>query len=342
MNKANSLIMLMCIFLSLLLVGCEKGEINSSYYNDSSDSTVNGNVQSSQVAIDNVNFEYKYVNNSDYDGIIITGYNGSEEVVTVPSEIDGKMVVGTEDIFQQNTTLRSVIISDGIKYIGKDSFLFCESLTEVKLPDSLEHIDRSAFSQCKMLERIHIPNNVTSIGDSAFNGCGLRNITIPSCVKYIGPHSFSGCQNLSSIIIPGSIQIIEDYAFYWCDKLEKVTISHGIVTIEDNAFEGCEKLTEITLPDSVKYLGDSVFLGCTSLESVQLSDQIQMSGSNLFSKCNANICITYLGKKYTSNDLGDLETDLNTWDCTYCGKENTSTYLTCKYCDKFRDTKLNN
>ncbi|MBQ6583707.1 MAG: leucine-rich repeat domain-containing protein [Alistipes sp.] len=51
-----------------------------------------------------------------------------------------------------------------------------------------------------------IPNRVTSIEESAFESCcGLKSITIPNCVRYIGRYAFCRCNNLTSVYCKATI-----------------------------------------------------------------------------------------------------------------------------------------
>ena len=55
--------------------------------------------------------------------------------------------------------LKSVIIADGVHYIGVEAFKGCENLNCVVLPVSISSIDNSAFENCPKLERIRFLGN---------------------------------------------------------------------------------------------------------------------------------------------------------------------------------------
>lgn len=78
---------------------------------------------------------------------LITGFNGSDEHIVIPSRIDGFEVYGISANAFEGYSFSSVIISDGV-----------------------EHIDWFAFYNCPKLSSITIPASVTSIGYSAFDG----------------------------------------------------------------------------------------------------------------------------------------------------------------------------
>ncbi len=70
---------------------------------------------------------------------------------------------------QKNST--SYVIPGGIKSIGDDAFLLCESLTSITIPDSVTRIGDRAFEGCSSLKSITIPDSVRSVGKGAFDGC---------------------------------------------------------------------------------------------------------------------------------------------------------------------------
>lgn len=132
---------------------------------------------------------------------MITGYNGTDTVVVIPSKINGVTV----------------------ETIGHTAFRY-SSVTSVTIPDSVTFISDSAFAYCSNLTNISIPNSVTSIGFSAFGGCTkLESITLPSSLRSISEALFSGCSQLTTIHIPVSVTSIENDAFDGCPSSMTVT-----------------------------------------------------------------------------------------------------------------------
>ena len=188
---------------------------------------------------------HKYYNMGDYESkdldnetVEITKYNGSAAELEIPPEINGKKVTSIgESAFEKCTSLKNVIIPEGVTDIGFSSFYLCTNLTNVT-----------------------IPNGVTSIGSNAFAQCtNLTNVTIPDSVTNLGERAFIVCSSLKSITIPGSIKTIKNNTFYSCENLTNVIISDGVTTIENSAFIYCSSLTYVTIPRSVTSIGKNAF-----------------------------------------------------------------------------------
>ena len=187
----------------------------------------------------------------------------------------------------KDSSVKSVVISDGVTSICDRAFDGCEGLTSVTIPDSVTSIGWSAFYNCTGLTNITIPDSVISIGDSAFAKCtGLTSITIGNAVTGIGRSAFKDCTGLTSIMIPDSVTSIGDGAFYGCTGLTSITIPDGVTSIGKYAFYGCSSLTSITIPDSVTSIGDSAFSGCEKLTGITIPVSVTDIGSYAFYKTN--------------------------------------------------------
>ena len=88
------------------------------------------------------------------------------------------------------SSIKTVVIEDGVTSIGVYAFYNCTGLTSVTIPNSVTSIGDGAFYDCSSLTTVTIPNSVTSIGYWAFEGCtGLTSITCeaitpPTCGEY--------------------------------------------------------------------------------------------------------------------------------------------------------------
>ncbi len=149
------------------------------------------------------------------DGTVsITKYNGSDEEVAIPSEIEGKKVtaIGYRSFSEEGSLfhyLKKVIIPDTVTLIGEFAFIGCTELANIDIPNSVIYIDDDSFYGCTGLSNVIIPDNVTYIGWNSFYGCtGLTSVTMGKNVRVIYDSAFVGCTGLSSINIPSSVNEI--------------------------------------------------------------------------------------------------------------------------------------
>lgn len=71
----------------------------------------------------------------------------------------------------------NVAISEGITFIGPDTFRNCKNITSITLPNSTEYIGAYAFAGCSKLTGLTIPGNVDFIGYSIIDHCdSLGNV----------------------------------------------------------------------------------------------------------------------------------------------------------------------
>ena len=176
-----------------------------------------------------------YLSNTYEDGVGVIKFNGPFTYMDISS-------------FKDCKTLTSIILPEGVRYIGAYAFKGCSSLVNINLPNSLIEIGTEAFQECASLVNITIPDSVTLIEGWAFCGCiSLTNVIIPNSVTTIGYRTFSNCRSLASIIIPDSVTSIRAEAFYDCTSLTSVTIGDSVAEIKEKAFYNCTSLTKVDI-----------------------------------------------------------------------------------------------
>lgn len=107
-------------------------------------------------------------------------FNGCESLESI------KLPKGTEFecngnwAFADCTSLKEIILEDGIKNIGMGTFYECTSLTTIDFPDSIEEIGISAFENCTSLKSLHFGKGIKRIKSKAFSGCkSLKTVYLP-------------------------------------------------------------------------------------------------------------------------------------------------------------------
>ena len=131
-------------------------------------------------------YEY-YV--TDDGNIGISGYEGEETDLQIPSKIDGKPVTEISGLWF-NDSLKSVVIPESVKIIMAYTFQGCTSLQKVTILGA-EAIYNDAFSHCESLSDVSLPDTLTSISLNAFVDCkSLKSVTIPKSVTEIKDFAF--------------------------------------------------------------------------------------------------------------------------------------------------------
>ena len=181
----------------------------------------------------------------DCDTVLEKGYTyWNEDNLTWKLDADGTLTISgtgamknynnTDNLspVYKNSSVKKVVIEDGVTNIGERAFYDCSSLTSITIPDSVTSIGTSAFNGCISLPSITLPDSVTSIGNFAFEWCsGLSSITLSNNITSIGDFAFHGCP-LTSITIPDSVTSIGEMAFHSCSNLKSITIPDSVTSIE--------------------------------------------------------------------------------------------------------------
>ena len=238
----------------------------------------------------------------------MVGYAGSEETITIPLSFNGGVVNSVGSRFLEgNTTVKKVIIPDGIDTIDNEAFaeneyveeveiagsvfnlgtrMFyrCKALKKVTFNEGITEIPDECFNQVEALETIEIPSTVKRIGDNAFFMSNITELTIPASVTELGSSFASSMPYLTKVVVEGDIETNKDASgwFSSCPLLTSVEFSGSVEEFPMACFMSCTGLTEFTIPDSVVTLGDRCFSGCTSLATITLGENTSNFGEDCF------------------------------------------------------------
>ena len=76
------------------------------------------------------------------------------------------------------TSLEYIGLSEGLRWISKEAFKFCENLREIELPDSTEILEE-AFFRCEALGKVRLPKRFRSMKKEElgkyFYGCPVTD-----------------------------------------------------------------------------------------------------------------------------------------------------------------------
>lgn len=150
--------------------------------------------------------------------IDIYEYNGNEEVLTVPSKIDGITVCSMGGIvFYDNETLREVTLPKTIVTVSQGVFKTAYALEKISIENPTEagfHTIDGVFFNGKQLvayppakqgDFYVIPEGTTDILNGAFFGCAdLKKIVVPSSAVYYRTCAFAKCKQPIDIILKGT------------------------------------------------------------------------------------------------------------------------------------------
>lgn len=125
--------------------------------------------------------------------------------------------------YPYRSSIRKIIISQGIQELGWYNFTGCENLTEIEIANSVTHLGYGTFVACNSLESVILPDSIKHIGWDVFFNCkNLKNVTLSNHLLQLGYHVFFGCESLETITIPASVKEIGMNCFKGCFNLKKV------------------------------------------------------------------------------------------------------------------------
>ena len=183
----------------------------------------------------------------------------------------------------ENTTLKEVILPEGLISIEEAAFANCTALEKLNVPSTVNTLGRWILENTKVTS-FTIPQGVTEIPASCFYGSAITTINIPQSVKTIGNWAFQDAK-LTEVVIPSSVTSIGKWAF-GCDNdnptLQSVIIEADITEIPECCFYLQTKLTSLSLPEGITAIGDDAFCGC-KISSLTLPSSLKTIGARAFS-----------------------------------------------------------
>lgn len=177
------------------------------------------------------------------------------------------------------------------------------TLKEVILPEGLTTIEDAAFANCTVLEKLNVPSTVTTLGRWILENTKVASFTIPEGVTTI-PASCFYASALTSMVVPKTVTSFatiyeEDYgdcswAFIKCMQLTSLVVEAPVNTIPNDFFSSADydindiivktNLTSLVLPDEVETIGAGAFNGCP-IKDLKLPANLKSIGDEAFAYC---------------------------------------------------------
>lgn len=213
--KAKKLVVLLtavCLLGTMVACGEEKGSQSTkdgqTTVQDDTKET-KGNAEHYDVITEEIVRNYPTTDVSQFEyqsagpeGIRIVGYLGTDEIVSIPEEIDGQPVIELMAIFQaenpeyseemhemyRQTKVRGVYIPESVKTIGGSFYL--NSYIEVVVCEAVENLEPDVFYACPNLHTLILGNSLKKIGDifqkKVITDCGsLEEVYLPETLETI-------------------------------------------------------------------------------------------------------------------------------------------------------------
>lgn len=218
------------------------------------------------------------------DGIEITGYTGSDELVVIPESIDGLPVMAVaKDAFTGN--VRRVVIPRTVKNIAANAFSGCEKLKEVVIFDSVVTVSNSSFPAA--LSTVILNAQRKPVYSGAIEGSfaikyeRLRTVEGKKIVIVSGSSSLNGINSpLFEELMPGYSVVnfgtnVANPAMFFLDVISKY-VSEGDITVHAPEFNSASSM-------GGNKFHAKVFRGCEQcydiFRDIDVSDYIDFWGS---------------------------------------------------------------
>ncbi len=167
--------------------------------------------------------------------------------------------------YNNRSSIKSVVIEEGVIAIGAYSFYNCTNLVSVKIADTVDTLGSYCFRSCTSLKGIVLPAGAWWYWNELFLDCtSLKWAVLPE-----------GCSSYSGSIAVGT--------FKNCTSLEEVYVGSQHTSINTDAFNGCSKLKGI-----IWNSGEITSVGSNGLKNVPGTCVFSSHSGNLSSWAASN------------------------------------------------------
>lgn len=240
---------------------------------------------------------------SENNAAFLTGYEGADTRLTIPSKVEGIPVkgIGNGAFGSSAEKLEEVSIPEGVETIECNAFHYAKELKRITLPSTLRGISTLPINNCGKLEAIEVregASSVCSVSGVLFSKDRKKLLYCPSAIgdtykipdgtEEIVYGAFEGT-SAGTIIFPESLKKIGNYAFFDAAGLESLSLPEHLEYIGDCAFDGYKYsiddeeapvLDNVYIGPDVSYIGGRAFSKLKIINFEVSGDNRAFSGVN--------------------------------------------------------------
>jgi len=193
--------------------------------------------------------------------------------------------------FRNSSLVGSLIIPEGVEYIGTEAFVNNKGLSgKLSLPSTLKVLRGGSFAWTQLQGELLLPDALEILGPrfyggqnySIFAGCSFTGeFHFPANLKEYSALNLSGMTG--HIVIPQGITYVPEFGHEnsHCTSLE---MPEGITRIEAFAFRGSKIQGEVKIPSTCREIGNEAFKG-SRLSKIIWHDDLIL-GEYIFAECH--------------------------------------------------------
>ncbi len=225
---------------------------------------------------------------------------------------------------QDNDSLRSIILPEGLEAIGNWAFGYIEHLTSINIPSTVQTIGTDAFAYCSNLRSVELGEGLMTVNGQAFWMCdSLTRVTCNALTPpTLNQTAFDHNQNFSKIMCADdTLQILASGTFGaqgnnltwtvdrnytltisgsgemeffnasepWAEyryQLRKIVVEEGVTNLS-NVFRLHNQVTEVSLPNTLRVIEAQAFDQCSSITHLELPESVDSIGEGVFYLCES-------------------------------------------------------
>ena len=197
------------------------------------------------------------------NGVVRRGVAGTEENTTIKKVVVEEGVgVLYDRTFRRFYALEEVTLPSTLTTIGEAGtgvFQSCSNLKKIVLPENLKVLGKGTFQECTSLESINIPAGVTRIEENCLRNTGLKSVEFHAGVTYFGAQAFRDCKQLTEVVINAPEFTMENNTFGimaapYTPMTIKVANAEMKAYVESKLTDHAKTYITVVVPEVVDYV----------------------------------------------------------------------------------------